>query len=66
MENITNEQGVAIYLQQSISGLTSACLLLRTMYDNGEAVPHDEIAKDLMGIELAITAILYEIATHEN
>lgn len=66
-DEITNEQGLAIYLQQSLSGLTSARLLIRTMYANGEYVPCDEIAKDLIRIEDELTAILLnEIVINED
>jgi len=66
MEEITNELALQLYLHQSYSSLASARLLLRTMYANGEYVPHVEIAKDLIRIEQEITAILNEKETNEN
>jgi len=55
---ISNEQGILLLLHQANGNLETVKSLIIESYIAGERVPHTEIVKFLMQIEISITEIL--------
>lgn len=56
--DISNEQGMLLLLHQANGNLETVKQLMIDSYQSGEKVPHGEIAKFLMQIEISITEIV--------